>query len=144
MISIFPVVKLFSYLDLMNGARKPRGKFERYNRFKDTGKKIVLNSNVYIDKASGALFYKKKKVLIKRFVNVGMDKKGFPATRIQNIAKNSNVNVIFMQYPKMILIVDNSYYESLFFQLGILGIYDKNIFEPVHIDPLTKIYKLKI
>jgi dolichyl-diphosphooligosaccharide--protein glycosyltransferase/undecaprenyl-diphosphooligosaccharide--protein glycosyltransferase len=144
MINIFPVVKLFSYLDLMNGAKKPRGRFERYSNFKSKGNKIMLNANIYIDKVSGSLFYGNKKVLIKRFANVGIDKRGFPATNVQNIAKNSNVNVIFLRYPKMVLIVDDSYYESLYFQLGILGFYDKDLFEPVHIDPLTKIYKLKI
>jgi len=144
MINIFPVVKLFSYLDLMNGVRKPRGKFEKYTSFKDTPRKLILNKNVYIDKSSGALFYGNKKVLIKRFASVALNKQGQPVSNVQYIANNSNINIVLTQYPKMVLVVDDSYYESLYFQLGILGRYDKNLFEPIHIDPLTKIYKLKI
>jgi len=144
MINIFPVVKLFSYLDLMNGVQKPRGHFAKYTNFKDTTTKLILDKNTYIDKVSGALFTNNKKVLIKRFATVRLDKRSQPITRVQNIAENSNLNVILLQYPKMVLVVDDSYYESLYFQLGILGQFDKNLFEPVYIDPLTKIYKLKI
>ena len=64
--------------------------------------------------------------------------------QIQNINPNANLNVIFMKNYHQFLVVDNKTYSSTYFQLFVLENYDKSLFEPVILTPLTKVYKLKI
>ena len=45
---------------------------------------------------------------------------------------------------RQFLVVDDSVYNSTYIQLFVFENYDKNLFEPVIMTPLAKIYKLKI
>jgi dolichyl-diphosphooligosaccharide--protein glycosyltransferase/undecaprenyl-diphosphooligosaccharide--protein glycosyltransferase len=49
-----------------------------------------------------------------------------------------------MRNYKQFLVVENSVYNSLYFQMALLENYDKNLFEAVIIIPQVKVYKLKI
>jgi dolichyl-diphosphooligosaccharide--protein glycosyltransferase/undecaprenyl-diphosphooligosaccharide--protein glycosyltransferase len=42
------------------------------------------------------------------------------------------------------LIVDDYFLKSMYIQMFVFENYDKTLFEPIVIDPMTKIYKLKI
>lgn len=49
-----------------------------------------------------------------------------------------------MQSYRKFLVLEESYIQSLFIQLFVLGKYDPNLFEPVILNPLAKVFKLKI
>ena len=49
-----------------------------------------------------------------------------------------------MSNYRQFLVVENSVYNSLYFQLFVLEDYDKELFEPTILTPLAKVYKLKI
>ena len=42
------------------------------------------------------------------------------------------------------LVVDDYFFNSTYIQMFVFEQYDKNLFQPVILSPLTKIYKLKI
>jgi len=45
---------------------------------------------------------------------------------------------------KSYLVVDNATFNSTYFQLFVFENYNKNLFEPVILSPLAKVYKVKI
>ena len=49
-----------------------------------------------------------------------------------------------MSNYKQFLVVENSVYNSLYFQLFVFENYDKELVEPTILTPLAKVYKLKI
>ncbi|RLA73416.1 MAG: peptide transporter, partial [Epsilonproteobacteria bacterium] len=84
------------------------------------------------------------KVAINHFIKTFYDKKGKLHKQVQTINKTSNLNVIFMSNYKQFLVIDNSVYNSTYFQLFVLENYNKSLFEPTILTPLVKVYKLKI
>jgi len=61
---------------------------------------------------------------------------------VVNIA--SNIKVILMRDYHKVLIMDNRLFNSTYIQLFIMENYDPNLFEPVILTPITKVYRLKI
>ncbi len=144
MMNIYPTVTLFSNIDLMTGTKGKQPFFYKSNNFKESKALIDLGSGIKIEKKGALLHIGKQKVPIKNFVKTFYDKKGKLQKAVQTINSSSSLNVIFMSNYKQFLVVDDTVYNSLYFQLFVLENYDKNLFEPTILTPLAKVYKLKI
>jgi len=144
MLSIYPTVNLFSNLDLMTGIKRRQPFFYRSKNFKESKSFIDLGRGIKIEKATGKIIVGKQKVSINRFVKTFYDNKGKLHKQIQTINHNANLNVIFMSNYRQFLVIENSVYNSLYFQLFVLENYDKELFEPTLLTPLAKVYRLKI
>jgi len=144
MMNIFPTVTLFSNIDLMNGKKGSQPFFYQSTNFKENGTKINLGNGISIDKKRGKVQIGKQNININNFAVTQYDNKGILKKKIQTIDKKSPINVIFMKNYNKFLVLDSKTYNSLYIQLFVLENYDKNLFEPVIFDPLSKIYKLKI
>jgi len=144
MLRIFPTVSLFSNLDLMTGNKNPRIFFYQSKNFKDTGKVINLGSGISIHKEQGVVQIGEKALKINSFVLTEYDKTMKLHKKIQVIDKNSPINVIFMKSYNTFLVMDSNIFNSSFIQMFVLENYDKNLYEPVILNPHSKIYKLKI
>jgi undecaprenyl-diphosphooligosaccharide---protein glycotransferase len=144
MMNIYPTVNLFSNIDLMTGIKGKQPFFYKSTSFKENKDVIDLGRNIKIEKKTGKIIVGKQKVAINRFAKTFYDKKGKLQKQVQTINKTSNLNVIFMSNYKQFLVVENSVYNSLYFQLFVLENYDKELFEPTILTPLAKVYKLKI
>ena len=144
MMGIFPTVTLFSNIDLKTGQKKPRPFFYQSTSFKESGNNINLGNNINIIKNRGEIQIGKQKLRLNSFVITAYDKKGKLRVNSQTISKNSPINVIFMKNYNKFLVLDNNTFNSTFIQMFVLENYDKNLFEPVILNPLTKVYKLKI
>jgi len=144
MMSIYPTVNLFSNIDLMSGEKRDQPFFYRTTSFKETKDFIDLGRGIKIDKMSGELIVGSNKTPLRRFVKTTYDKKKKLQKQVQTMSRSSNLNVIFMSDYRQFLIVENSVYNSTYFQLFVLENYDINLFEPMLLTPLVKVYKLKI
>ncbi|QSZ41444.1 peptide-binding protein [Sulfurimonas aquatica] len=144
MLNILPTVSLFSNLDLMTGEAKERPLFFISRNFKDTGTTINLGSGLTILKNQGKIEIGKNLVSINNFVVTAYDNKGKFTKNIQKLNPNSNINVIYMKNYNQFLVLDKKMYNSLFIQLFVLEEYDGSFFEPVILNPLAKVYKLKV
>ncbi len=144
MLNIFPTVTLFSNIDLMTGKQGRRPLFYQTNRFKEENNIIDLGNNIRIFKQTGEVQIGKQKAKLNNFALTAYGKNGKLNKRIQTIDKNSNISAIYMKNYNKFLIVDRTVYNSLFIQLFVLENYNKKLFEPIVLDPLSKIYKLKI
>jgi dolichyl-diphosphooligosaccharide--protein glycosyltransferase/undecaprenyl-diphosphooligosaccharide--protein glycosyltransferase len=143
MMGIYPTINLFSNIDLMTGAKGVQPFFYKTTKFKNTKNYIDLGRGIIIDKKTNQLVIQKQKVPIKRFVKT-FHKNGKLQTKVQVINPTSKYNVIYMQNYGQFLLVEDSVYNSTYFQLFVLENYDKSLFEPIILTPLAKVYKLRI
>ena len=143
MMNIYPTVTLFSNIDLVTGNKGKQPFFYKSNKFKESSEFIDLGRGIKIEKKTGKVQVGKQKISINKFTKT-IYNKGKLKRQEQTINKNASLNVIYMSNYKQFLIVDNSVYNSTYFQLFVLENYDKKLFEPTILTPLAKVYKLKI
>lgn len=145
MMEILPTVALFSQLDLQNPQAQPQQPlFYASQGVEDTGKTLELDGGVVsIIKAQNMLKIGGQEVPIKGFYQVGYDNAMKLQIQEQQFA-SEGVNVIYLSSYGKFLILDDFYLHSTYIQLFVFEHYDPKLFEPVFLDPLTKIYKLKV
>jgi len=144
MMNIYPTVNLFSNIDLMTGQKGKQPFFYKSTNFKESKEYIDLGRGIKIEKKTGKVVVGNQKVSINKFTKTFYGKDRKLHIQEQTINRNANLNVIFMSNYKQFLVVENSVYNSTYFQLFVLENYDKNLFEPTILTPLVKVYKLKI
>jgi len=143
MLQILPTVDLFSNMDVVTGKQHPRGFFYFAKSSSQASDGIELGNGV--------------KILQDNHIQIGTNKipmRDFYVTaygndgklQVQRTAVNNSapLSVIFMKNYNAFLVMDNRILASTYIQLFVLENYDKNLFEPVILDPLAKVYKLKI
>jgi hypothetical protein len=144
MMEIFPTVTLFSYLDLKHPENQVQQPFFYMTQsIQDTGKTVELGNNISIIKEKSILKLGNQEVPIKGFYQVGYDKKMKLQINEQRFA-SEGVNVIFMSSYGRFIILDDFYLNSAYIQMFVFDHYDPKLFEPVILDPMTKVYKLKV
>ncbi len=143
MLEIFPTVTLFSNLDLKNPDNRPQPFFYATQQIQDTGKTIELGSGISILKEKNSLKLGNQEMPIKSFYQVGYTQNKILQVNEQNFG-SEGLNVIYMASYNRFLVVDDFCLNSTYLQMFVFEHYDKNLFEPVILDPMTKIYKLKI
>ncbi|RLA82181.1 MAG: peptide-binding protein [Epsilonproteobacteria bacterium] len=144
MLDIFPTVTLFSNLDLVSGEKWKRPFYYKSNQFQDSKDSINLGNNIKIIKAKGQIQIGMQSIGINNFVTTVYDNNKILRKQVQKLNPNGNINVIFMKNYNQFLVLDNKMYNSLFIQMFVLENYDKSLFEPVILEPLAKVYRLKI
>jgi dolichyl-diphosphooligosaccharide--protein glycosyltransferase/undecaprenyl-diphosphooligosaccharide--protein glycosyltransferase len=143
MLNIFPTVTVFSNLNLNTGEKRANPFFFVSHSFKQVGNKLVLGHGVSFLNNTGELELGRQKVKIKHFSVVEYDGDGQLHKQDQIIDYGSSLNMIYMKNYNTILVLDDKMYNSLFIQLFVFENYDTSLFEPVILDPLVKIYKLR-
>jgi len=143
MLQIFPTVDLFSNMDITTGKQFPRGFFYSTQNFSNSQNGINLNNGVSITK-DGHLQIGSNKVPMKDFYTTFYDNSGKLNVQRQLVNNSSNFSVVFMKNYNTFLVLDQRMVNSTFIQLFVFEQYDKELFEPVILTPLAKVYKLKI
>lgn len=144
MMDILPTVTLFSYLDLKNpdnALQQPF--FYMTQQFQDTGKNVELGNNLSIVKEKNMLKLGNQEVPIKSFTQIGYDQNQKLQINEQRFS-SEGLNIIFMGSYGRFLILDDFYLNSSYIQMFVFERYDPKLFEPVILDPLSKVYKLKV
>jgi len=144
MLNIYPTVKLFSNLDLMNGMMGKNPFFYKTSDFNENSEFIDLGNGIKLSKKDATLQVGQNSVKVKRFVKTQYLSKEKLDVNVQNIAYDGELNVIYMANYRQFLVVDEDTYNSTYFQLFVLEQYDNTLFEPTILTPLLKIYKMKI
>jgi dolichyl-diphosphooligosaccharide--protein glycosyltransferase/undecaprenyl-diphosphooligosaccharide--protein glycosyltransferase len=143
MLNIFPTVGLFSQIDLKSGNQAIRPFFYQSNNFKDIGAEIQLGQSISFDKRRAVIKIGKVEKPIDSFYITKYDKNGkLQVTRLQSRA-GANMSIIYMQDYNKILVVDNYTLNSTYIQLFVLETYSKELFEPVIMTPIAKVFKVK-
>ena len=142
MLDILPTIDLFSNLNLNNGIAKSQPFFYKTDEFEQNTNFINLGHGIGIDKKNLTLLIGDKQIPIKRFVTVFYDTKKRLETKLDKV-NSYGLNVVFMPNYHQFLVMDDRIYNSTYIQLFVFENYDKDLFEPVIMTPLVKVYKLK-
>jgi len=143
MLDIFPTVAVFSEIDLRSGNVVKKPLFYQAKRFKDTPTDLILGNNIVLNKKSGVMKLGSQQVPLNSFIVVSLNKDGKTNIREQKINPFSKIYLIYLQSYNRFLLVDSEMLNSTYIQLFVLGKYDPNLFEPVIISPIAKVYRLK-
>lgn len=145
MLNILPTVNLFSNIDLVTGIKKANSFFYSTKDIKEDAKSIILGrrGEIVFDKTDATLIVQGQKIPVNSLYITQYDKKRVLKTSAKQLHKNGGLYVIFMKDYKQFIIVDKKFFNSLYVQLFVFENYDKKLFEPVILDPLVKVYKLK-
>lgn len=144
MMGIVPTVTLFSNIDLMTGKKKPRPFFYRSSSIKNKNGMIELGNNITLIPNKGQIKIGKQTLTMNNFVITKYNTKGKLTKQIQTLDKKSPISVIYMKDYNQFLVLDKKMYNSTYIQLFVLENYDKSLYTPVALSPMSKIYKLKI
>lgn len=143
MLEIFPTVVLFSNLDLTSPNPPQQPFFYSTRSVQDTDKTLELGQGLSLIKATSTLKIGAQNLPIKSFYQVGYDSNHKLQVNQQNFA-SEGLSVIYMASYGQLLVIDDFYLKSQYIQMFVFEQYDKNLFEPVILTPMTKIFKLKI
>lgn len=144
MMSILPTITLFSNIDLMSGKKGNKPFFYKSNSINNTDKTIELGNTISIIKDSGQVKIGKQTFPINNFIVSQYNSKGQLEKTKKTVDKTSPINIIYMKDYKQFLVLDAKMYNSTYIQLFVLENYDKNLYEPIILNPYSKVYKLKI
>lgn len=143
MMEIFPTVSLFSNLDLTGKEKYPNPFFYTSRMYQDVGQSIELGQGISIVKATSTLKMGSQNIPIKAFYQVGYDADHRLQVNKQTFG-SEGLNVVYMASYGQFLVMDDYYLNSTYIQMFVFEQYDKNLFKPIILSPLIKIYKLKI
>ncbi|RLA84529.1 MAG: peptide transporter [Epsilonproteobacteria bacterium] len=144
MFNTYHTIKLFSNINLNTGVKGTESFIYKPTRYREDTETIDLDNGVVVHKKTGKITINKKTYFINNIATTFYDKNGKLQSKIQTINPKASFNVVFLSKEKQFFVVDNSVYNSLYFQLFILENYDKSLFEPTIITDIAKVYKLKI
>jgi len=144
MLDIYPTVKAFSNIDLMDGKMKSSPLFYMSRVFKEEQSGINLGQGIFLDLQNSTITFSDQKMPIKRFVQTSYDKNMKFKKDVNILNITADINVIYMSSYNTFLVLDEKTYNSLYIQLMVLEEYDKTLFEEVILTPHAKVYKLKI
>jgi dolichyl-diphosphooligosaccharide--protein glycosyltransferase/undecaprenyl-diphosphooligosaccharide--protein glycosyltransferase len=144
MLGILPTITKFSDLDLMNGKTVRKPFIYQTNRYQDSKDTLNLGNGIVLEKQKGIIKFGDQEVLLKTFYFTAYDKDAKLLRQKQEFHKDAKYSIVFMRSYNTFLILDEDMINSTYIQLFVFENYDKNYFEPVILDPSTKIFKLKI
>ncbi|GAX86859.1 dolichyl-diphosphooligosaccharide--protein glycosyltransferase [Lebetimonas natsushimae] len=139
MFNIYPTVAVFSNRNLNTGEIYPNHFFYK-NRIRKQGNYLLVG-NIPVDLRTAEIILRNR-IPVKELDISFYDKDGKLKVKKQHL-RNEGLNLIILQNYREALIVDDYYYNSTFIQMFVFENYDKNLFEPVILNPMIKIYKIK-
>ncbi len=143
MIDILPTITLFSNLDLNAPDNRQQPYMYSTASVQDTGKALDLGNGITVLKEKNILKIGNQEIPIKEFYQVGYDQNNKLQVNRQQFA-SEGLNIVYMPNYGRFMVLDDFYLNSTYIQMFVFEHYDKDLFEPVILDPMTKIYKLKI
>ena len=144
MTRILPTIKLFSNLDLKTGKPLSRPFFYATQYFRQEPDRIVLGRGIAWLIDEGKLQIGNQKRDVGQFYTVVYDENGTLNVKKKLITSGGEYHVIYMPNYNHFIVVDDEYLNSTFIQMFVFEHYDPSLFEPVILDPFSKIYRVKI
>ena len=143
MMGIYPTVELFSTIDLRTGNPSKQSTFYQISRFARKGNLILFGRDAYVDLSTGVVTVGKDQKRLKRLIVTRYDTKGRLQKSARSYEGNGTLYLVDMQSYHRILLLDERAYRSTYVQLFVLENNDPDLFEPVILTPMAKVYRLK-
>jgi dolichyl-diphosphooligosaccharide--protein glycosyltransferase/undecaprenyl-diphosphooligosaccharide--protein glycosyltransferase len=143
MMNIYQTVRLFSNLDLSTGNQFAQPFLYMSNSFQDVGEKVLLGNGIEIDKRKNVVKIGNQEISINSLFVTAYDSQGRLQKQQQRFSASAPLSIVYMKSYNKFLVVDQQTFNSTYFQLFVLENYDPELFEPVIMTPLAKVYRLK-
>ena len=143
MMGIFPTVAIFSAIDLKTGTPMREPLFYTLKRFEEKGSKIIFGTDFWIDLENGTMKMGRNEAKLNRFVVTQLRSDGTMKLTQKSFDRNSRFYLVYMKNYRQFLLMDRRMFESAYVQLFVLRRYDPKLFEPVILDPMAVVYRLK-
>ena len=143
MLQIFPTVMVFGNIDLRTGKPLRKAAFYPTRVYRNEGGALQFRNGIVFDTKSGMLRMGDSTVKVNAFYITTTTPEGNTEIQRQIYHIDGEYVVIYMKDYGEFVIMDKSTFNSMYVQMFILGVYDKNLFEPVVSSPYSKIYRLK-
>jgi dolichyl-diphosphooligosaccharide--protein glycosyltransferase/undecaprenyl-diphosphooligosaccharide--protein glycosyltransferase len=143
MMDIYSTVAAFSHLDLITGTPYRRAFLYQTQRFQTRGTVLDMGSGVTFDQSRGTVTVGQKTVALGRFVRTKHDPNGQLKVDQFPMHPTSPYVLVHMANYNRILLMEKEIFESTYMQLFVLENYDPELYEPVIMTPLAKVYRLK-
>jgi len=143
MVNIFSTVMLFGNLDLTTGkALREAVYYAGYLRSKKDGK-FYLSNGLVFDSKKGLIYFGKAAMRVKNFITTKNLSDGTIELKPQILHNDGSLAIVYLQSFNKVIVMDLETFASNFVQMGLLGNYDKDLFELVVASPFSRIYKVK-
>jgi len=136
-------VELFSNIDLRTGIPAKQSTFYQISRFARKGNLIIFGQDAYVDLDAGVVTVGKDRKRLKRLVVTRYDEQGKLHKILKNYEGDGTLTLVDMRNYRRILLLDDRAYRSTYVQLFVLENADPDLFEPVILSPMAKVYRLK-
>lgn len=143
MLDIYPTVRLFSNLNLLTGKQYASPFFYQTNYYKESGESINLGKNIIIDKRNNTIRLGNQEVPLNTLYVTAYERSGKLTIKKQLFNMTAPISIVFMKSYNKFLVLDQQTLNSTYMQLFVFENYNSDIFEPVILDPLAKVYRLK-
>jgi dolichyl-diphosphooligosaccharide--protein glycosyltransferase/undecaprenyl-diphosphooligosaccharide--protein glycosyltransferase len=134
---------LFSNIDLLTGNKKYNTFFYQSKNFQESPTMLNLGNNIMLDKKRSIIRVGQNQIPLNSIIITEYDKNGKLHLSKRSLYPQSSMYMIIMRNYHQILLMDSRVFNSTYIQLFVLENYDKNLFEPVILTPLAKVYRLK-
>ena len=143
MANIFSTVMLFGNLDLTTGKKLREAMFyPAYLRAKK-GDMLMLSNGLVIDAKKGLVYFGRNALKIKYLVETKRDSSGEISVSPSIYNKDGVLALLYLKSTGQLIVMDMQTFNSMYVQMGLLGNYDKDLFELLIKSPYSRIYKLK-
>ena len=144
MTRIFATVMVFGNIDLLTGDRlRDSIYYSSYVRRVKKDGKIELSNGLVFDQKKGLLYFGQRSFEVKNFLVTQNLKNGDIKVIPKIYHQEGGFVVIYMKSYRKLLVMDSDTFRANYIQMGILGNYDKDLFELVVKSPYGRIYKIK-
>lgn len=140
--NILSVVANFSRLDLKDGKSYADPVYINTERFAWRGDEIHFEGGLSLSGDGSKLTYGGKKHPVNTFISTKYEN-GKLEISASEYDPDAGLFVIYMRDYGRFIIMDSEIFVSSYIQLFVLENYDKELFEPVILDPAMKVYKIK-
>ena len=143
MVSIFSTVMLFGNLDLLTGDRLRDALY--YSAYVQSAKngKVRLSNGLVFDQQKGVIYFGRREFKVKNFIVTENLNSGEIKISPRVYHNDGTLAVIYMKRYNRVIVMDSETLASNFVQMGLLGNYDKDLFELVVKSPFGRIYRVK-
>ncbi len=143
MFEIFPTVKIFSNISLIDGTPISSPYFDIFTDFTENDNEINLGIAV-INKKDKTIKAGEKPMSLKSISTSYTATNGTKVIKTEKINDSADLHLIALPGYHAYILADDEMFNSLFVQMFVFDNYDKNLFEKVSDTHSAKIFRLKI
>ena len=143
MLDIFPTITKFGNIDLTTGEPERMIMFLPLRPIAQRGGNVMLENGMVFDFRRGVMRAGADEIPISAMIEVRVLNDGRIVRKTYPFGNSFGYKLLFLKSFGKFVLMDDQTFRSNYVQMGLLGNYDKSLFEEAVISPYTRIYRIK-